>query len=140
MFTNPWSSIKKSELKIIQINSNGRLTTKPVPSTNLITLKSKTQEMKGKKKNTKEIDEKKIQWNATYFMDELKNFVDTMYATVRKPKKLKVLTTCNKSRSVCRFLACPDIKTHCILCEAYLRKAPDLNTTNCEEYDTSFLS
>lgn len=116
------------------------MTTRALPSSNLITMKPKVHAMKGKKKVIKQIDEKKIQWNATYFMDELKNFVDTMYATVRKPKKLKVLTTCNKSRSVCRFLACPDIKTHCILCQAYLRQTPNLNTTNCEEFDTSFLS
>lgn len=137
---NPWKIINKTHPKIIDFNSFGDMDIKNVHQDNVINVTSTIQAMSSKNKKKHRDGETKIEWNSTFIMYEIRDIVYTMYSALKEPKKLKVLINCNKHRSACRFLACPNIKRYCILCEVHMREREFHNTTDCERFPTGYLT
>lgn len=77
-------------------------------------------------------------WNSTNVKEGIQSFIKNMTMALRPKTKLKILTNCNMTTELCRFLACPDISKNCFLCEVQL-KNNNKNSTVCEKFSTQFL-
>lgn len=139
---NPWSKIEKPQPQIIKFDSNGDVIKNNVPAKHIINIKELSRSMRNNK-NLKEylrMDDPYKKWNATTVFNEIQYLINKLYETeVNRPQhKLKILTHCNKKRTMCRFLSCPHIEDHCTLCEVIMDET-NTNSTTCEKFSTKFL-
>ncbi|CAG4987194.1 unnamed protein product [Parnassius apollo] len=115
VYINPWDSAKKRDpSKIIHFNSIGDISEENISSEVLVNLKRIVQ-MYGRSLNLKDLlKENNMNIENPKIFQHL---MQEMYAESAAPKKLKILTNCIEHDTFCRFLACPDIDKHCVLCE-----------------------
>lgn len=136
IYINPWKKINKLNAKIVDFRPNGDAIVKRIPKHRIRTISSTIEALRDKKKDP--VDH--VTGDRDVVSDLLNAFNFTMHNNGTQKRRLKVLTHCNKSRTVCRFLACPNIKKHCVLCEVSMYNYIEGDTTHCESYDTSFLN
>ena len=145
MYVNPWKNTEN--LKIVEFESNGNVKLKDISKDLIINVTPITDAMKANTtSNLPHLEGRNLNSNGKSFTDPLSN-AKKYLKKLKGNARLKILTRCNDSRTMCRFLACPNIKVNCILCEIMMPNVvhPSLSPglpkiTNCEVFNTKYLT
>lgn len=136
LYFSPWfNRDNKKPSTIIQFSDDGDVIKKLVPEDVIVTMNRKAN---GNKKNSKAKysrgQEEHPHW--AFFTEEMSVTIQNLTATMPPSKKLKILVNCTKSR--CNYVACPNIKEFCMLCEVTNDENNEKHT-KCTKYKTNFL-
>lgn len=141
IYVNPWSKLKKKDLKIITLDSAGAVQEEKLGKPKFLDMKSRIEARMSR--NEHKINKKNMGHNHMEkfhdpgFIEEVQNLVSYFLADRKSLKlgRLKILTYCNKMQTACRFLACPNIRVSCKLCDVSWTS----NRTKCETFSTTYL-
>lgn len=139
-YLNPWKTIIHP--KIVEFDSNGDLKLKDTSEVHILNVVPIIEALRAEEKPLK------ASGGSEYHPPEwlkgsavpISTLVNDLRSVIAKKTRSKILTRCNRSR--CNFLACQNIKKHCVLCEVNMGQLYHIqeNSTNCKIVDTSFLS
>lgn len=134
---NPWQNINNPSPRVIDFAPNGDVFQKPVKRfINLKRLRAAVRKKVNPKGVIKSDDQSSWTSNAT--INAIQQIISSLYNSTMPRRKLKILTNCDKSTSLCRFLSCPNITDHCMLCEIKLNDKTN-RSTKCEKFPTNYL-
>lgn len=121
----------------MEFDSNGNFKLKKIPQGRIISITSTIEGISSNNEESQKLDMNPRERNLAIWPLTMEDFFTKIDSVFPKTKnRLKVLTLCNKSRTICRFLMCPNIRQNCILCDV---KMSDHSDSHCELFDTSYL-